>query len=381
MNLRNKQKTPLMNPDAGVKGKIVLGIGGSAALIAVIMVFKFIGIQTIEGNERAVVQHWSDGVRADLWQPGTTFYNGLTTTPYVYHIGAQRFIMGLGEGSDVPPFKVTTGGEGNEQPATFHATLQYSLDTSKLVALHNKCNTRCEASVIKNTLTRLISDQATQLKVLDFYSGAGRTKLQDSIEKAITEHPALVSIGINVENFVFDRIVLDQNYVQKIAARQLAHQDKLKNIEETKAAEEAAKKTEALAEADKLKRIVNAEAAKQEEIKKAEANNESRILAAKANAAEIKEKAAADRFRKEQDAKGLLAQGIAEAKVAEAKRNSKYNGVSGLRQAQVEIAKARVGLFQNMAIKGVLDKDVALTIINSTGSNTPALTVPASASK
>ena len=308
MNLRKQKKTPLVNPDAGVKGKVVLGIGGFAALIAVIMVFKFIGIQTIEGNERAVVQHWSDGVRADLWQPGTTFYNGLTTTPYVYHVGAQRFIMGEGENADVPPFKVTTGGEGNE-------------------------------------------------------------------------HPALVNIGINVENFVFDRIVLDHYYVQKIAARQLAHQDKLKNIEETKAAEEAAKKTEALAEADKLKRIVNAEAAKQEEIKKAEANNESRILAAKANAAEIKEKAAADRFRKEQDAKGLLAQGIAEAKVAEAKRNSKYNGVSGLRQAQVEIAQARVGLFQNMAIKGVLDKDVALTIINSTGSNTPTLTVPAGVSK
>ena len=173
---------------------------------------------------------------------------------------------------------------------------------------------------------------------------------------------------------MFDRIVLDEDYVGKIKARQLAYQDKLKNIEETKAAEEAARKTEALAEANKLKLIVEAEAAKQQKIKAAEASNESRILAAKAQAEEIKQKAAAERFRKEQDAKGLLAQGLAEAKVAEEKRDSKYSGVAGARAAQVEIEKARVGLFQNMAIKGVITEKTALTIIE--GKTAPALTIP-----
>ena len=356
--------------------KLLVSIGAIATLALVIGLFAFVGWTTIEGNERAVVQDWRTGVQEDLWTDGTHFYVPLFTTPHVYHVGAQRFIMGGSEDADVGPFKVTTGGEGNEQPAIFHATLQYSLDTSKLVALHNKCNTRCEQAVIKNTLTRIISNQATQLKVLDFYSGTGRTALQDSIEREITKHPALTSIGIVVENFVFDRIVLDEDYVGKIAARQLAHQDKLKNIQETAAAQEAAKKTEALAQANKLKRIVEAEAAKQEEIKAAEASNESRILAAKAQAQEIKEKAAAERYRKEQDAKGLLAQGIAEAKVAEAKRNSKYSGVSGERQASVEIARARVELFKNMAIKGVITENTALTIINGNGTGTPALTLP-----
>jgi hypothetical protein len=373
---RNQEER--MSSNNPIKTKIVLGLAGLATAFALMFVIKFMGIQTIEGNERAVVQHWNDGVLPELWQPGTTFYNGITTTPYVYHIGAQRFIMGEGRDADVGPFKVTTGGEGNEQPAIFYSTLQYSLNTSKLVQLHNKCNYRCESSVIKNTLTRLISDTATQQKVLDFYSGAGRKALQDSIEQAIRTHPALVNIGIVVENFVFDRIVLDSEYVGKIAARQLAYQDKLKNIQETAAAEEAAKKTEALAEADKLKKIVEAEAKKQQRIKAAEAQAQEVELAAKADATKIKEQAAADRFRKEQDAKGLLAQGLAEARVAEAKRNSKYSGVSGLRKAQVEIARARVGLFQNMAIKGVLDKDVALTIINNKGGNSPQLTVPAS---
>ena len=43
-----------------------------------------------------------------------------------------------------------------------------------------------ESAVIKNTLTRIISNQATKLKVLAFYSGVGRTKLQNSIEAEIS---------------------------------------------------------------------------------------------------------------------------------------------------------------------------------------------------
>ena len=229
--------------------------------------------------------------------------------------------------------------------------------------------------IIKPALTRIISDQATTLKVLDFYSGEGRVDLQNAIRDAITVHPALSSTGIIVDTFVFDAIVLDSAYVAKIQARQLAFQDRLKNIEEAKAAEENAKKVAAIAEADKLKKIVQAEAKKQEQIKAAEAANESKILAAQAEAEQKRLNASADRFSKEQNAKGLLAQGLAEAKVAKAKRDSKYSGVSGLRQAQVEMTKARVGLFQNMKINGVITENTALTIIK--GGVAPTLTLPA----
>lgn len=361
----------LTNDDGGSRMKKFLPfIAAGVILLAIIMVTTLIGVTTIEGNERAVVQDWNDGVLPELWADGTHFYMPLTTTPHVYHVGAQRFIIGNGKEGDVPAFKVTTGGTGNEQPATFHATLQYSLDTTKLVALHNKCNTRCEAGVIKNTLTRIISNQATQLKVLDFYSGEGRKNLQDSIEREITSNAALANIGIVVENFVFDKIVLDKQYVSKIRERQLAFQDKLKNIEEAKAAQENAKKIEAIAQADKLKKIVEAEAKKQERIKAAEAQAEEVTLAAKADAAKIKAKASAERYRKEQDAKGLLAQGLAEAKVAKEKRDSKYSGVSGERQANVEINKARVGMFKNMKINGVLPEGSLMNFIQGNTGNT-----------
>jgi hypothetical protein len=70
------------------------------------------------------------------------------------------------------------------------------------------------------------------------------------------------------------------------------------------------------------------------------------------------------RFQKEQDAKGLLAQGTAEAEVAQKKAVAKYAGEAGARQAQVEIETARVEMFKNMAIQGVISEKMALTIIN-----------------
>ena len=364
-----------LNGDFSMKQKLTLAVLVLGIILAVVGSFSFLGIKTIEGNERAVVQDWKKGVLVDLWNPGTHFYIPATTTPYAYHVGAARFILGNGEGADVNPLTVTTGGEGNEQPATFHATLQYHLDDSKLVKLHNHSRYNYEQTVIKPALTRIISDQATVLEVLSFYSGAGRMKLQNTIERAIMDEPSLAEVGIIVDTFVFYKIVLDPKYVDKIRDRQLAYQDKLKNIEEAKAAVEAAKKAEALAEADKLKRIVAAEASAAEQVKAAEAQKEKRILAAQAQAKEIREKASAERYRKEQDAKGLLAQGLAEARVAEEKKTSKYSGTAGARQASVEIEQARVGLFKNMAIKGVITEKTALTIING-GATKPLMTLP-----
>ena len=45
---------------------------------------------------------------------------------------------------------------------------------------------------------------------------------------------------------------------------------------------------------------------------------------------------------------------------------SKYAGEAGLRQAQVEMTQARVEMFKNMKVQGILDKNVALTIIQDT---------------
>jgi len=353
------------------KTKIFAILAGIGSLIVVIAIFSMIGYTTVEGDERVVVQDWKSGVQTDILADGTHFYFPPTTTHYKYKIGTDNFIMGkkelyTGKGSnfaDFPAFEVTCGGSGKEQPALFSVTLQYHIDPTELVALHKTAQRNYKDLVIKPALTRIISDLATTKTVLDFYSGEGRVNLQKSIEKAITDHPKLADTGIVVDTFVIDDIDLDREYVDQIRGRQIAIQKKLRAVEEAKAAEEIAKKEEKLAEADKLKRIVAAEATKQEKIKAAEAEAEKIKLDAVANATRVKEAASADRFRKEQDAKGALALGLAQAKVAKEKKMSKYAGEAGMRQAQVEINQAKVDMFKGMNLQGILDKNVALTII------------------
>ena len=344
--------------------------GGLFALFLVFMLF--FSWERVEGNERLVTQNWRTGVNPDLISAGTFFYVPLFTTTYKYNVGTEKFIMGRadlynGKGSDsvdYPPYTITTGGNGKEQPATFSVTMQYVLDPSKLVDLHKTAQGNYEDLVIKPALTRIISDMATTQTVLDFYSGEGRVSLQRNIEQAITNHPALSSVGIKVETFVIDSIDLDKAYVEEITGRQLATQKKLRAVEEAKAAEEVAKKVEAEAQADKLKKIVEAEAAKEQKIK-----------AAEATAAETKLAAEASRFQKEQDAKGLLAQGSAQAQVDEMKRTAKYAGESGRLQAEVEIAVARTEMFKNMKIEGVVPEKTLLTFIKG---GSPLLTTPTS---
>lgn len=364
-------------------GKLFTVLGGAGLLTALIGFFMMVGWTKIEGNERVVVQDWRAGVEENILGPGTSFYVPFTTTHYSYNVGTEKFIMGdsdlyNGEGSeyvDYPAFKVTTGGKGKEQPAEFSITLQYRINPTNLVKLHNTAQSNYEDLIIKPALTRIISDQATKLQVLDFYSGTGRVNLQKNIELAITDHPSLSEVGILVETFVIDRISLDKAFVSEITGRQLATQKKLRAIEEAKAAQETAKQVEAEAQAEKLKRIVQAEALKQEKIKAAEASNESRILAAKAQAEEIREKASADRFRKEQDAKGALALGIAEAKVAKEKKMSKYDGTAGARQAAVEIEQAKTERLKNAKISGVVTEKTFMMLSDGKGLNNPTPTI------
>lgn len=370
--------------DARLKFYGILSVVG--LFILLIAGFQLIGFTTIEGTERVVVQNWNDGVLPEVLGSGTKFYIPLTTTHYKYNIGTEKFIMGSaelynGKGSDevdYPAYIVTTGGKGKEQPAEFSVTLQYHLDATKLVALHNQAGKNYEDLIIKPALTRIISDQATRLEVLDFYSGQGRVDLQHNIEFAITQHPDLQHVGILVETLVFDRIQLDEKFVAEITGRQLATQKKLREKEEALAAVETAAKIKAIAQADKEKRIVQAEALKAEGVKQAETLNESRILAAKAEAEEIKQKATAERYRKEQDAKGLLAQGLAQSEVDKARKMSRYEGEAGKRQALVEIAQFNIEKYKNFNPKGVITEKTFLSVFdNEKSNNSPIVTIEA----
>lgn len=362
--------------------KVVVGAGSVVGLLLFFLAFNWV---TIEGHERGVFQNWSSGVSNDLLLPGTHFYMPLTTTVYRYDVGTQKFIMGAQiakkvshgkveevrlygdkEAIDFPAYTITTGGAGQEQPATFSVTLQYTLNPTKLLALHNSVQRNYEELTIKPALTRIISDMATTKPVTEFYSGEGRVRLQKDIEAAILKNSALSDIGITVETFVIDDIELEPQYVAEITGRQIATQQKLRAKEEAEAAKEVANRTKEEARADKEKRVMAAEALKQEQ-----------ILGAEAKAESEKALASAERFKKEQNSKGLLAEGMAQAQVDQARKVSKYEGVSGKLQAMVEIEQARTERLKNVSLTGVLPEKTFMTLINGEGLN-KAITIPAS---
>lgn len=363
---------------------IIAGLGAVATLIIFFMTFSW---TTIEGHERAVVQDWKTGVQPEVLSAGTYFYAPMTTKHIKYNIGVGKLILGEqslygNENADFPPLTVTVGGNGKEQPASFNVTLQYRINPAKLINLHNSVRGDYEALLIKPALVRIISDASTKREVLDFYSGQGRVDLQNEIEKAISDEDSLKAVGIVVETFVIDNIQLDKNYVEEIRGRQLAFQKRLRAVEETKAAEEDAKKAQAEGQAEKFRRIVKAEAEKEEKIRAAEARAAEVRLRAEADAKQVElasaadkikviNAAEADRFRKEQDAAGVLALGMAQAKVEEEKKKSKYDGTAGARQAAVEIEQAKTERFKNVAIKGVVTEKTMMMITDGENLNKP----------
>lgn len=392
MPLHNTNSDPYSNGYKGgsrmndTKLKVYGGIGALSLLIFVIAAFQFIGFAEVKGHQAAVVEKFygeDKGVQPLLLKNGRHFYVPLLSRPYIYNVGTDNFIMGdakyyKGSGTqttDFGPLTIKCGGRGNEQPAKFNVTLQFHLNTEHLTTLHRYAQHQYKDRIIKPALTNIIKSLTVEQHVLDFYTGVGYNRLQRDIEAAIKVDDTLSEVGIVVDTLVLDQIDLDPAYEAEIQGRQLATQQKLRADEEAKAAQANALKAQAVAEAKKLERIVAAEADKQEKIKGAEAANESRILAAKAEAQEIKQKAGAERYRKEQDAKGLLAQGLAEAKVDKARKMSRYEGVAGLRQAQVEIAKLQVDKFRNFNPAGVITEKTFLTVNGE--SKSPTLTIDA----
>lgn len=369
------------------KTQLFTGLAVAGVILLAIAAFQFVGFVEIKGHQMAVVEvfYGSDkGVQPNLLGPGRHFYVPAYSKPYIYNVGTDNFIMGnskyyTNKGNDIVDFPALTikcGGRGQEQPATFSITLQYQLDTTKLTKLHVRAQKQYSGRIIKPALTNIIKSLTVEQHVLDFYTGKGYNALQASIEERIKSDDVLGELGIVVNTFVIDQIDLDSAYESEIQARQLATQQKLKEDELAKAAESAALKAEAVAKADKLKKIVAAEAAKAEQVLQAEANNEAKILAAKAAAEQKRLDAAADRFRKEQDAKGLLAQGLAQARVDNERKVSRYAGTAGARQAAVEIEQAKTERMKGMNFNGVVTEKTLMMFSDGKNLNTPSVVVP-----
>lgn len=375
----------------GLAVLLILGIGG---------LFVTVRWVKVEGSERVVWQTFG-GVRDEVSEDGLHFYFGWTTTPYTYYVGSETFViddktvnpkntyMDKAElefnQPDVQPVEIPVmmeslteqdyadGKTTGPTPVILRCVMQYHVAAGTLVKLHKDKTSAFRTTFLKDVLLQTIIDNTTILDARTIYQGAGRVKLQKTIEMALRNEPLFVEYGILVERFVLREITLkDATFLQMITKEAQAQQKRKTAIKEQAAAEAEALKVKAEALAEQNKRLVEAETKKGEEIAKAEAAARQEVLAAEAsaqkvvlaaeaqakqvelaaNAKKIEITLAAEaqksrdalegeglKLRKLAEAEGVLALGKAEA---EAKKLMlvAYEGEGGRRFAEVEKAKS-----------------------------------------
>jgi regulator of protease activity HflC (stomatin/prohibitin superfamily) len=178
--------------------------------------------------------------------------------------------------------------------------------------------------------------------------------------------------GIIVENFVIEHIGLDPAYVEQIKARQVAVQERLRAIEETRAAEARAERAKAEAQAAYEKAVVDAKRDKEVGILSAEREAGQQVLAAQAQAKQVELAAEAEKNRMvlnaqgEQTASQLRADAITAIGKAEAEATRLKLGAYAAEGAdafvRIEVAKSMSGAFQN--ISGYLPQDMKINLLS-----------------
>lgn len=337
---------------------IKLSIIGVVALISLFLVGNTISWTKVEGDEVAVRQHLFKGVVDDVWLSGTHFYIGWIWDVYKYNIGIQKITfdnMNENRDTEYPRVAVEIGPNGGQR-AYIAVSANYRLMPSKIVDLHKQGIGRSYESVLlKREIVDIINEIARPYpSALDIYSGAGFVEFKTRVEKALKENTVLKNSGIDIENTIIYGVHLDPAYEQEIAGKQIATQQKLRKQEETKAAEEEAKRIFAMSQAQVEEIRQQSEAKKIQMVKQAEANAEREVLAAEAEKKKRLLEAEGERDANLAKASGILAVGEAEAKVQALKRESLYAGESGAWRAKVEIATAQAekmrGMFQGVQI-------------------------------
>lgn len=310
-----------------------------ATLVLLVAAFTFVKIRTVAGNELGVLETWSEGVKSEPLYPKTHwFFPGFTNSVYIYDMGMQVYVMNdkesneeIAEGRKADAYVVQSA---DQQDMRISLRIQWLRKPDRVVDLHKVARENVEERVLRPRLLNIVKNNATTRTALEAYSGVGLVKLQEDILRDLQNDTEL-NRYIHVDSFVIEHIGLDKKYTDEIVARQVAVQERLKNIEQTKAAEAKADKAKAEAQADYEKQIVEAKRDKERGILEAEKTAQQQVLAAEAAARQVVLKA-------EADAKQVALQ-------AEAEKNRNVLIAMGEREAAENRAKAILALGQSEA--------------------------------
>lgn len=353
---------------------IVAGI----ILVALVAASIFaVEITTVEGNQIGVKETWDGGVLADPLQPKTyVLFPGFTQKVFKYDLSSQVFVMNdaamdtYGEGRKRDSYLVQSS-EGQDMRISLN--IRWRRDPEHIVNLHKTVRENVEEKILRPELMRVVKDQATTRTALNAYSGEGLVQLQSDISNALMSPDAeLRKRGVIVENFVIEHIGLDPAYVEQIKARQVAVQERLRAIEETRAAEARADRAKAEAQAAYEKAVVDAKRDKEVGILSAQKLAEQQVLDAEAAAKRVEFAAEADKNRNvlaaqgEQEAALLRAQAIEALGKAEAEATrlklSAYSAEGSEAFVRIEVAKSMSTAFQN--IDGYLPQDMTVNLLS-----------------
>lgn len=361
------------NNQAFTVGNVLLVGALVATLLFGLIVFK---METVEGNQLGVLETWDQGVVEKPLTPKTYFWVwGIDKRVYVYDTGIQVYVMNdkdngneYAEGRKADAYVVQSK---DQQDMRISLRIQWKRIPDKVVDLHKYARDNVEERVIRPVLLNIVKNNATTRTALEAYSGEGLVKLQADILHALQSSEEL-NRYIKIDSFVIEHIGLDPKYTAEIVARQTAIQERLKNIEQTKAAESAAEKAKALAQADYEKVLVEAKRDKEKGILEAEKVAQQQILAAEANARQVAFAAEAEKKRNV-----LIAEGEKEAALnraqatlelgkadAEAKKLalSAYAVPGAESFVKIEVSKNFAAAMQN--IRGVVPADFKLSVFS-----------------
>jgi regulator of protease activity HflC (stomatin/prohibitin superfamily) len=334
----------------------------AATLISLSLLVNF---KTIGGDEVAVKETWDQGVINEVFGPKTyTLFPAFTQKMYPYKISQQVYVMNddpndYAEGRTKDSYLVQSS---DQQDMRISLAIQWRRDPLKIVELHKTVRDNVEEKVLRPELQRIVKDKATVRTALEAYSGTGLVHLQNDILTALREPQGeLAKRGILVDNFVIQHIGLDPTYVKEITERQVAIQARLKNIEQTKAAEAAAEKAKAEARANYERMVVEADRDKQVGILSAEKEAEQQVLAAEASKKRTVLGAEAEKEAGELRAQAILSVGNAEAEAIKQKMLA-YASSGSENYVKMEVAKSLSSAYQN--ISGYLPSDMNIMLLS-----------------
>ena len=362
---------------SSMKQIVTLVIAGVIIVALIIASLFIVDITTVEGNQLGVKETWEGGVEPDALQPKTyVLFPGFTQKVFKYDMSSQVFVMNdaaastYGEGRNRDSYLVQSS-EGQDMRISLN--VRWRRDPAHVIDQHKTVRDNVEEKILRPEIMRIVKDRATTRTALDAYSGEGLVKLQSDISSALMSPDAdLRKRGVIVENFVIEHIGLDPAYVEQIKARQVAVQERLRAIEETRAAEARAERAKAEAQAAYEKALVDAKRDKEVGVLEAEKQAEQSVLAATASAKQVELAATADKNRNvlaatgEQEAALLRAQAIealgkAEAEATRLKLGA-YSAEGSEAFVRIEVAKSMSDAFKN--IDGYLPQDMTINLLS-----------------